>query len=138
MKIVHFVNKNTPQNTDSNIKFTTTSMQFANEVENATEVQLDYVLETNFDYKQVPGYLKFVFDKMSPGGQLIINADDTAMLFNLINSRQADVEAINQRLVGRKSYLTLPFLRKVLNEIGFKPVSITYMQNCTMCIKVQK
>ena len=113
-------------------------MQFANEVENATEVQLDYVLETNFDYKQVPGYLKFVFDKMSPGGQLIINADDTAMLFNLINSRQADIEAINQRLVGRKSYLTLPFLRKVLNEIGFKPVSITYMQNCTMCIKVQK
>lgn len=138
MKTVHFVNKNTPQNEKSNITFCTTALQFAKEVENAQSVQLDYVLETNFDWKQVPGYLKFVFDKMALGGELVINCDDTGMLLNLASNRQVDIEALNGRLVGKKCYLTLPYLRKVLEEVGFRPVSFTYMQNCTMCIKVQK
>lgn len=137
MKQVYLVNADYPVNQDGNIIFCRDQKRFAEEVKGADTVVIENYLE-NFPLNSIENLFKYIFDNMQEKGRLVINGSDIGMLINLTSQRQIPLDVVNQRLVGRKSYLNLTFVRQAFDKVGFKMISCSYTQNCGFTIEVEK
>jgi hypothetical protein len=127
-----------PSDTNSNITFCSTATDFAKEIPDSDYIQIDGWIDRNIPYQQVVGFLKYIYDTAKDGTQVVINSEDVTMLLSLASHKQATAEDINNTLVGKKSYLSLSFIRQALDHIGFKTTFCHYTQNNGFSIGVKK